>query len=178
MSKKVRFRVQLLFVFVERRPSSSDTILDLGRLLLLECNYLTWIFGTFCFCLLIFRLWCCLSQFLFYCSSFGCWESSFFLDVSWVPPFLCYVWSRTTFFETAPLLKQTRTRRQQASNSWGSRDRYLQSKCPFLVSFAIVGSHLSRPPVEQCWRASSIAYHPAWSPFWSRTCHSLCLSLQ
>ena len=49
MSKKVRFRGQLLFVFVERRQSSPDTILDLGHLLLLECNQLTKIFGTFFF---------------------------------------------------------------------------------------------------------------------------------
>ena len=50
MSKKVRFRGQLLFLFVERRPSSSGTIIDLGGLLLLECNLLTKIFGTCFFC--------------------------------------------------------------------------------------------------------------------------------
>ena len=44
MPKKVRFRGQLLFVFVKRRPSSPNTILDLVRLLLLECNRLAKIF--------------------------------------------------------------------------------------------------------------------------------------
>ena len=49
MPKKVRLRGQVLFVFVERRPSSPNTIRDLGRLLLLECNRLAKIFCTFFF---------------------------------------------------------------------------------------------------------------------------------
>ena len=35
-----------MFVFVKRRPSSPDTILDLGRLLILECDHLSKILGT------------------------------------------------------------------------------------------------------------------------------------
>ena len=50
VTKKVRFRSQLLFVLRERRPRFPNTIFDLGRLLLLECSRLVKIFGTFFFC--------------------------------------------------------------------------------------------------------------------------------
>ena len=55
--------------------------------------------------------------------------------------------------------------RQQSAYSWGSRDRCLLSKYPFLSSFASVEGRLSRPSAEQCWRASSTEDHPAWSYF-------------
>ena len=51
MPENIRFRSHLLLVIVECRPSSSNTILDLGRLLLLECDRLARIFCTLFLCL-------------------------------------------------------------------------------------------------------------------------------
>ena len=46
----VVFRCQFLPVLVKRRPGCLDTILDFGRLLLLECNQLAQVFHAFTSC--------------------------------------------------------------------------------------------------------------------------------
>ena len=54
--------------------------------------------------------------------------------------FLCYACSRTAFFGAALLKEQIGAHRQQSVFSWGSRDRCLLGKYPFLSSFCQRGT--------------------------------------
>ena len=151
MSKKVRFRGQLLFVFVERRPSSSDTVLDLSGLLWLECNHLTKIFD-------IFQYFHFDTVYLhFFCTVPALAAKD--LRFSWM-----YLESHLfcAMFEVAQhflKLLLCRSKKKHVVSKAQIREAvvvvisYANAQSFFLpnpFSFAIVGGHLSKPPVEQC----------------------------
>ena len=126
--------------------------------------------------LLIFRLWCHQSQFLFWCSSFGCWECSSFLAGFWVPLFLYLAWKSHNIFGAVLLRLQIGARRQQITCLWGNHDRCRSGKFPFLFSFASVECLLPMLSAEPSWRATLTMGRPVWILSWSQTCYFLRLS--
>ena len=134
--EQVVFRCQFLPVFVKRRPSCPDTILDFGRFLLLECNQLAWVSHAFTSCQDFNFNIVDLHFFFRFRAKAGCWEHSSFLGGSWDPLFQYFPWIRTTFFfEADPWRLRTKARRRRTSGLCGSRGRGRSGRFPFLFFF-------------------------------------------